>query len=49
MTSRFRAARGGDLERIEALIDARIRWMDETGIRQWNVTNYREVYPRALS
>ncbi len=47
MTSRFRAARGGDLERIEALIDARIRWMDETGIRQWNVTNYREVYPRA--
>jgi len=47
MTYRLRAARGGDLERIEALIEARIRWMDEAGIRQWNVTHYREVYPHS--
>lgn len=46
MTYRLRLARGGDLERIEALIEARLRWMDETGIRQRNVANYREASPR---
>ncbi|MDY4031910.1 MAG: GNAT family N-acetyltransferase [Pyramidobacter sp.] len=46
MTYRIRLARGGDLERIEALVDARIRWIDEAGIRQWNVANYRGTSPR---
>lgn len=27
------------------LIVQRIRWMDEQGIRQWNVTHYDEAYP----
>lgn len=27
------------------LIHQRIAWMDETGIRQWNVTDYDGVYP----
>lgn len=43
----YRFARGGldDLPDMYALIDARIRWMDETGIRQWNVTDYWGCYP----
>lgn len=28
-----------------ALIHQRIAWMDEVGIRQWNVTDYDGVYP----
>jgi len=28
-----------------ALIHQRIAWMDEVGIRQWNVTGYDTVYP----
>ena len=28
-----------------SLIEARIRWMDEVGIEQWNKTHYTEVYP----
>ncbi len=27
------------------IIADRVRWMDEVGIRQWNVTNYARVYP----
>ncbi len=27
------------------LIVQRIRWMDENGIRQWNVTHYDKAYP----
>ena len=27
------------------LILSRVRWMDETGIRHWNVTKYHEAYP----
>lgn len=29
------------------LIHLRIAWMDEVGIRQWNVTDYDGVYPPA--
>ena len=36
-----------DLEAVYALIDARISWMDDVGIQQWNVTNYWECYPKA--
>lgn len=27
------------------IIQERVAWMDEVGIKQWNVTNYAEVYP----
>lgn len=36
-----------DLPRFYELISARIAWMDERGIRQWNTTDYWEVYPEA--
>lgn len=42
----FGLARTTELEEIFALIDRRIQWMDEVGIRQWNVTDYWGVYPR---
>ncbi len=42
----FEPARTSDLERVYELIDQRIRWMDEVGIRQWNVTDYWGVYPK---
>ena len=32
---------------IWALIEVRVAWMDEQGIRQWNTTGYREAYPPA--
>lgn len=36
-----------DLPGIHALIDRRIHWMDDMGIRQWNVTDYQTVYPES--
>lgn len=44
---RFGPASSADLPRVYQLIDARIRWMDEKGIRQWNVTDYWGCYPPA--
>lgn len=35
-----------DLASVYALIDARIRWMDEVGIEQWNKTAYWSCYPK---
>ncbi len=46
MDYQFALADESVLEQIFALIDRRIDWMDEVGIRQWNVTNYRATYPR---
>lgn len=40
-------AERSDLEAVLGLIEARITWMDRKGIRQWNVTGYRDAYPRA--
>lgn len=34
-----------DLPQVYAIIDSRIHWMDEVGIRQWNVTDYWDCYP----
>lgn len=34
-----------ELEEIYGLYQARIHWMDEHGVRQWNVTGYLEMYP----
>lgn len=42
---RFRLAKEGEILRIFRLIQARVQWMDEVGIRQWNVTDYSTVYP----
>lgn len=41
----FGPASPADLPRVFELIDSRIRWMDEKGIRQWNVTDYWGCYP----
>ena len=38
-------AASADVPAVLELIRARIRWMDEQGLRQWNVTRYLEVYP----
>ena len=34
------------LDDIFELFIKRIKWMDSVGIRQWNVTNYIEAYPK---
>jgi len=34
------------MEDFYALIDGRIEWMNEVGIRQWNATGYWVRYPR---
>ncbi|RSD29571.1 GNAT family N-acetyltransferase [Mesobacillus subterraneus] len=43
----FMSADASVLEDVYALIDQRIAWMDEVGIRQWNVTNYWDAYPKS--
>lgn len=45
MIWQFSPAAPGDLPAVFALYEARVRWMDETGIRQWNDTDYLNVYP----
>lgn len=42
---RFRLLRKEELPAMLALIHQRIAWMDQVGIRQWNVTDYDGVYP----
>ena len=41
----LRLARQDELEKIFALYAARVRWMDEVGIHQWNNTDYLSAYP----
>lgn len=41
----LRLARQDALEKIFALYAARVRWMDEVGIHQWNNTDYLSAYP----
>ena len=43
----FEPADEADLEAVWQLISQRIRWMDAVGIRQWNVTNYQQAYPKS--
>ena len=38
-------ARQDALEKIFALYAARVRWMNEVGIHQWNDTDYLSAYP----
>ena len=41
----FGIASMADIENVFALYGKRVRWMDEIGIKQWNVTSYLKVYP----
>lgn len=34
------------VEDIYKLVQERIAWMDKVGIKQWNVTNYKNRYPK---
>jgi hypothetical protein len=43
----FRPAEEHEVPAVFELIMARVRWMDEVGIRQWNVTDYAGCYPPA--
>lgn len=36
-----------ELKKVYELIDQRIHWMDDVGIKQWNVTDYWECYPKS--
>lgn len=42
----FGPATESDIDQICALIDQRLRWMDEAGIRQWNTIGYWDIYPK---
>ena len=41
----LRLARQDALEEIFALYAARVRWMNEVSIHQWNDTDYLSAYP----
>lgn len=41
----FQEAEYAQIPEIFALYEARIRWMDAVGLRQWNATDYLSVYP----
>lgn len=41
----FRQARTDEVQQVFQLVLDRIHWMDEKGIRQWNVTKYLERFP----
>lgn len=41
----FRPIKKEEIPVMFDIIQSRVKWMDEVGIKQWNVTNYAEVYP----
>ena len=41
----FRRLRADEVPQMFSMILARMRWMDENGIRQWNATEYDRAYP----
>ena len=41
----FRQIKKEELPAFFDIILSRMKWMDEVGIKQWNVTKYDEVYP----
>lgn len=43
----FRRIESHDIPDAFIIVLERIRWMDENGIRQWNVTDYTTAYPLA--
>ena len=46
MRGTFELAGEQAVDEVFGLILRRIDWMDEKGIRQWNVTGYAEAYPK---
>lgn len=40
----FRKIKKEEIPQMFHLVQERIKWMDKNGIRQWNVTNYAEVF-----
>lgn len=46
MNYNFRPAEEEDIDAVFELYEKRIAWMNEKGIRQWNVTDYLSVYPK---
>lgn len=42
----FREIKESEIPQMFNLIIERMKWMDEKGIQQWNVTKYDEVYPQ---
>lgn len=45
MNYTFRRAEGDEFQRVFSLILERMHWMDDCGIKQWNVFPYDEIYP----
>ena len=43
----FRKIREDEICQMFQMIIERIKWFDEKGIKQWNVTNYDKVYPKS--
>lgn len=43
----FRPAKAEDIDAVFTLFEKRVNWMNEEGIRQWNVTDYLNVYPKS--
>lgn len=41
----FRNIRKEEIPQMFRLIQERMKWMDEKGIRQWNATDYDKAYP----
>lgn len=47
MGYKLRPAAKDDIDAVFSLFEKRIHWMDENGIRQWNVTDYLTAYPKS--
>lgn len=43
----FRQIKKEEIPQMFSIIKERMKWMDENGIRQWNVTFYDTVYPES--
>ena len=41
----FRQITKNEIKTIFDLIQSRVEWMNEVGIKQWNCTDYADVYP----
>ncbi len=41
----FRKIKKHEIPAMFEIIGERVAWMDKVGIKQWNTTNYAEVYP----
>ncbi|OUQ70170.1 hypothetical protein B5E53_00675 [Eubacterium sp. An11] len=47
MDYEFKPGELTDLPQVYDIIDERIHWMDQVGIKQWNVTDYWDCYPES--